>query len=66
MYLFTDEKFKAVELKDFVTTRTDTTAEQALVYRKRLEKKAKKPIIAWAIMGGDNHTPDLTRLLDNE
>lgn len=50
MYLYTDKKGKVVELKNIKSGNGD----KALVYRKILEKKLKKVVIAWAHMGGDN------------
>jgi hypothetical protein len=57
MYLYTDQAGLKKEIKYFQSSSTQYSGEQALDYRKVLEKKQKTPIVAWCLMGGDNPSP---------
>jgi hypothetical protein len=51
VYLFTDVDGKKIEL------RTCDGADGALTHRRSLERKAKKTVVSWVHMGGDNPYP---------
>jgi hypothetical protein len=58
MYLYTNKTGTEV----FKVKYFNGKAEEALKYRKVLEKKLNRPVVAWCIMGGDNAEFEITNL----
>lgn len=54
MYIFTTVRGKFIEMKEFKATKTLYSGTRVLIYRKNLEKKLGKIVIAWCSMGGSN------------